>query len=320
MTEFEPGSPREEGGGGEPAFCTNALPPTTVKLTAQKCWLLQQIVCLGRGYPRAHSEFMAVFMIRRWISPCLWRDRLAVRGQRRPDAVNGSRGTALWSRTAKHLGKEIGLMSSRLRNWSSAILLVLFVALLPRTAWATSVTYDFSGVVISAVIPAFPTTFVGSMTFNDATPDSDPSLTVGSYVGAVTSFLISFEGNVFASVGPSAGDITVGGPLYAGSAVEFGPFGPLSGSFSGLSLNYLKIVIPLGGGDSLSNASNFLTSLPILQADFYNGALFESAVVGDVISSSASSPAAVPEPTSVLLLGAGFLALGIRRRWTTRRS
>jgi len=217
--------------------------------------------------------------------------------------------------------------SLRRSKWQTIALLALIASIaLPSTASAGPlITYNFSGPVISTVIPGFPTSFTGSFTFDTSTPDSDLSPTVGSYVGALTSFSIYFGNSAFVSTGTTAGSITVTDSGGGQGFFEIGPVTSFSGSFNGYSLNYLKMIDGFSGsGDSLSNISYFLTNAPysaVFQADFYNPSL--SVVIGG-ITNATPGPSPVPEPSSVFLLAAGVVVALVtrhrRRQGVTERS
>jgi hypothetical protein len=223
--------------------------------------------------------------------------------------------------------------------------------LLPLTAAAVPVTYEFTGVVnnfnhsgddifMPPPIP-FGTTFAGSFTLEDSTPVYSQATGYVTYRGVVTAAQLSFDGGgagSFEYVGatlPNVGSGSyltfindleyLGNPPYDqfnfGTSVNLLP-GDAAGTSRGFSLYYgsfdtnllpagLTIADPLPVANLLAAGVGFGFDLQEFDA---NGNPAFTSSLGGALTSLTQVQTSVPEPSTLALLAAGLLGLGARRR------
>jgi hypothetical protein len=208
--------------------------------------------------------------------------------------------------------------------WHRSVLAALLCAmLLAIQAAAAEVKFAFSGQVTGyltasgTTMSTFPlgTLVSGVYGFNPATPDSNPSNGTGEYLNAVTSLSATIGASPVMSLNLSgARDITVfdnsflGGDGYTLLADITGNPAP------GFVAN--RIGINLLDGNTSTFTSDDLPLTPPNPGNFSSS--FESQLVLQSSTQSVlfniTSLALVPEPTGIVLLGTGLLALCAARR------
>ncbi len=169
---------------------------------------------------------------------------------------------------------------SRTRIVTRVLALSLFVAmfvLLPNTTRADSTaTYDISGTMVSGG------TFSGTLEFEQN----------GSTLQLINTSL-TLDGNSYACNGATSNNCAVFGPL---------PFN----WFTVQSPGSLVLFDWLGAGFNMSN--------PPATFSFLGGYCLGCGFGLDFIASGQATAVSTPEPTSLLLLGAGALGLGLLSR------
>jgi len=215
------------------------------------------------------------------------------------------------------------------------VLWVLALVLLTTApAYATSVTVQMTGTWSSVVDNANVTngsitigqSFVATLNFDDATPDTNPNVNVGDYLfGAASSNLVLATGSYLFSL-LSTSPISFGIDNNISGQDGFGLFaehfttsGPLA---AGASTGYGYANPALFDSTATAHTSDDLTALP-WNAGAYNNTdfYFLIAVLGKgsnkfiELSGSITGLAVLPEPSMLALamVGAGTLILSRRR-------
>lgn len=230
------------------------------------------------------------------------------------------------------------------------ILLASFVALFwLASAQAAPVTYTFSGSVLTdntanelGAVYALGDSVSGSLTFEDSTP-ADPSSNpnADTYSNALTSVSITFGGSVVVTA--DGGEIQVGDDSpFGGDSIVLGSYsnqtpaifnlGPGNAALSDgggvLASQLASILFVFSSGDVFSGTQipnpidafafgNVFAQITYINGDINIG---PSSVVQEVVDFSidtfelAGSSTGVPTPGALLLLGAGLLGVGLRRR------
>ena len=235
---------------------------------------------------------------------------------------------------------------------STRLMACLLAALLPLSAAAVPVTYEFTGVVdnfnnsgddifLPSPIP-FGTEFSGRFVIEDSTPDYSQGTGYISYRGLVTGAELSFGAGgsaglyEFADLNmPNTGSSSLmsfindleylGNPPWDqfnfGAALTLQP-GDAVGSHRSFAFyvgSWDTSLLPAGLtiADPLPVATllagGIRFSLGFQQLDDAGNQVYSHAIDGSV-SSLRQIPTSVPEPSTLALFGAGLLALGFRRR------
>ena len=219
------------------------------------------------------------------------------------------------------------------RLHSGALALPLLILLGVGEASAASITWTFSGQIsgvfadprdealltAAGIVSGVP--FSGSMTFDPAIADRDPSSTFGTYE-AVRGFDLAIGGGVY-SVSLGIGTIRVNASssprLYFATAL--GADNVLR--ILSLTLSFLDSDADVIADDSLLLQPPDLSMLDphnpsdILAVGFVTGMALEGKVNGGtglVVSVTGELLEIIPEPGSVLLLGGGLLGLAFLHR------
>jgi hypothetical protein len=191
----------------------------------------------------------------------------------------------------------------------------LWGGLLADQALAALVTYNFTGAVGHVSAPLFPTlnagqTLTGSFTFDTAIADSKSSASTGRYNDAITSMNVTL-GAWSASLGSEGSHNNNVIKIRNGSSDTLEVRAPLSGDGVGsYEPQYFRLTLkdPSGavfGDDSLPSTAPSLSSFA---SDRFR-IVFQSENGIAKVRGNLTSLTAVPLPASVILFGAGLIAL-----------
>ena len=213
-----------------------------------------------------------------------------------------------------------------LRQWrSSAALGVMWGGLMWAGLWgglltppasANTVTFGFSGNlsnVSNDLFPSFNTgqTLTGFYSFDSTTPDSNPSANRGQYNGTISSLTVTV-GSYTATLG-TLGDNFIQVRNLPNNNDRYEVRAPLTGPSlvnAGDTFTPVRFRIELKDGNAFS--SDTLPTTPPSLSSFAQNQfriVFTDGHGNDRIKGSLTSLVAVPLPASILLFGAGLIAL-----------
>jgi hypothetical protein len=211
----------------------------------------------------------------------------------------------------------------------AAAIWVVGIILYGQTAHANPITYQFGGTIDLTVLgDAFGTlstgdTFQGVFTYDDATPQAPPFVPLGTAYNALTSFSITIGAETITG---GAGAMVIHNDEGGIDFVEILPFitfpaGSMNppGTLGGLGICGGCFSIFLRDSTStVFNDESLPGSLSLASFPGNNVVRFTDASGLLSVESQLTSLVSVPEPTPILLLSAGFVALGLARRSDSR--
>ena len=155
------------------------------------------------------------------------------------------------------------------------------------------------------------TPFSGSLSFDEATADGDPSVERGFYGGAISAFSVTIGGDSFAA---STGDVEVF-PNFADpiDASSMGPVaGPMLNEFSAVSIG-LEFADPgdLVTDDSLASATDLVRD-GLLGTDSFAIVFLDGGTTGVSYEALGCTYSVIPEPGPAILIAMGLAWLGRR--------
>src|SRR5262245_4076714 len=211
--------------------------------------------------------------------------------------------------------------------------LVLGAGLAPTPATATTVTYNFTGDIFKSETPLTSTIFTsdtvkGSFTIDDSKP-ANPAQTpqLGIYPGAVTAYSMTFQGAGYT--------VTQGAGTNSVTLINDSSLGPLGGvgdrwelltdataatAINGFAPHEFRIQLDGDTGGANGGVSALLANTdlqgppgiitnPALTSNMFR-VIFEDASMNTrVVLGHLTSLTAVPLPASLILFGAGLVAL-----------
>jgi hypothetical protein len=201
-------------------------------------------------------------------------------------------------------------------HWSSGIrtALALIAVAGASTAHAAPVSFSFTGTVTDDPFGVGLTSFVGSYTFESASPDAAPAdSSTGSYISSGPGFGITVDFDGGAATPSVVGSLNIGvANDFAGPADQYTVTG-LAGA--------LELALFLEDSSATAFNSDALPQVPPALADFafrqFRWFDTDTEILGRVdslVCTAGCSAVPVPEPISALLLVAAMLAgLAVKR-------
>lgn len=201
---------------------------------------------------------------------------------------------------------------------------LLAASLLAAPADAVPLTFSYEGIVSVASGPSGFGDFLNELirvdyTFESTTADSNASAN-GDYLGAVTSLSVTVGANLYSAT--SGNIIIINAGTNPDQYIVDVPTGLTGPSVGGLPVSRIEVILT-------DTTMTFFSSdaLPIVQPDpsaFDQRSIQLQFNLGDdpygliAAADVQISPAVVPEPSTLVLLGAGLVAVG--RRVRSRRT
>ena len=202
---------------------------------------------------------------------------------------------------------------SSFRHLLSIAGLLALTGVAAAPAMAAPVIFNFTGAVSDVHASLFPTfntsqTLTGSYTFNDATPDSNPSPGIGRYNGTIQALTVTL-GSYTATLGNSGSNfIEIRNQVSSDRYEVRAPLtGPIVNGFSPLRFR-IELIDPSA---TVFNNTNLPTTAPSLSSFAASRfrIIFEDGNGNARVRGALTSLTVVPLPTAVVLFGAGLVAL-----------